>query len=69
MMGRIDVILPDDLEEEFRREVAKELGMRRGNLTIALQEGVKLWIEMHQQRRSEIAKKAWVKRKENKTDT
>jgi hypothetical protein len=67
-MGRIDVILPDELENEFRMEVAKELGMRRGNLTIALQEGIKLWIETHRQRRSEIAKKAWVTRKEGKVD-
>jgi len=65
-MGRIDVILPDELEEDFRREVAKELGMRRGNLTIALQEGIKLWIETHRNKRSEVARKAWVTRKERK---
>jgi len=63
-MGRIDVILPDELEEEFRREVAKELGMKRGNLTIALHESIKLWIEKHRNTRSEIAKKAWITRKE-----
>lgn len=65
-MGRIDVILPDELEEEFRREVAKELGMKRGNLSLALQESIKLWIEKHKQTRSEIAKKAWMTRRENK---
>ncbi len=66
-MGRIDVILPDDLENEFRTEVAKELGMKRGNLSIALHEAIKLWIETKQQRRSEIAKKAWTTRKEKET--
>jgi hypothetical protein len=67
-MGRIDVNLPDKLEEEFRREVAKELGMRRGNLSIALQEGIKLWIETHKQRRTEIANKAWITRKGGKKE-
>lgn len=65
-MGRIDIILPDELEEEFRREVVKELGMKRGNLSLAIHEAIRMWIESHQQKRSEIAKKAWVTRKENK---
>ena len=62
-MGRIDIILPDDLEEEFRMEVAKELGMRRGNLTLAIQEAIKLWIETRRQARSKMAKKAWETRR------
>ena len=44
-MGRIDVILPDDLEERFRMEVAKKKGMKRGNLKKALEEAVILWME------------------------
>lgn len=44
-MGRIDIILPDDLEERFRREVARRLGMRRGNLTLAIQQAIELWLE------------------------
>ena len=44
-MGRIDVILPDDLEEKFRREVAKKKGMRKGNLKKAIEEAVILWME------------------------
>jgi hypothetical protein len=62
-MGRMDIILPDNLEEEFRAEVAKELGMRRGNLTLALQEAVRLWIDARRQARSEVAKRAWKRRK------
>lgn len=68
-MGRIDIILPDDLEEEFRAEVAKELGMRRGNLTLAIQEAVKLWIETRRRARSEMAKKAWESRKKRKPES
>jgi len=62
-MGRMDIILPDDLEEEFRAEVAKELGMRRGNLTLAIQEAIRLWIDTRRQTRREMAKKAWETRK------
>ena len=62
-MGRIDIILPDDLEERFRAEVARQLGMRRGNLTLAIQHAIELWIETRRQGRSGTAKKAWKSRK------
>lgn len=62
-MGRIDIILPDELEEKFRAEVAKQLGMRRGNLTSAIQEAIELWIQHRRQKRSTTAQKAWEKRK------
>lgn len=44
-MGRLDIILPDDLEKRFRDEVFRRYGMKRGNLTIAIQKAVKQWIE------------------------
>lgn len=62
-MGRIDIILPDDLEEEFRMEVAKELGMKRGNLTLAIQEAIRLWIDTKRRQRSERAKKSMGEKK------
>ena len=53
-MGRIDVILGDDLEKEFRMEVAKSLGMKKGNLTVAIEEAIKQWIEA-KRRREKVA--------------
>lgn len=44
-MGRVDIILPDDLEERFREEVFKRFGMKRGNLTKAIEEAIVRWIE------------------------
>lgn len=44
-MGRIVVILPDELENQFKSEVFKRLGMKRGNITKAIQEAIELWIE------------------------
>ena len=44
-MGRIDVILPDDVEERFRNKVFKKLGMKKGNITTAIIEAIEQWIE------------------------
>ena len=44
-MGRIDVLLPDVLEKRLREEVFRRKGLRRGNLTEALQEAVTLWLD------------------------
>lgn len=44
-MGRIDVILSDELEKKFRNKVFKNFGMKRGNITTAIQEAIEQWIE------------------------
>lgn|GEM_PF-1628399 len=45
IMGRIDVILPDDLEEKFRKKVFEKYGMKRGNITVAIQLAIEEWIK------------------------
>jgi hypothetical protein len=65
-MGAIKVLLPDDLELEFRNEVFKQLGMKKGNLTIAIEEAIRNWIDTRQDKRSEAARKAWKTRKGEK---
>ncbi|KXB04737.1 hypothetical protein AKJ48_01595 [candidate division MSBL1 archaeon SCGC-AAA261O19] len=62
-MGNIKVILPDDLEEEFREEIYKSKGMKKGNIKKAIQEAIVLWIEAEKEKRSQAAKKAWETRK------
>ena len=44
-MGRIDIMLPDDLEERLRDTVFRRKGMRKGNLKEAINEAITLWIE------------------------
>ena len=62
----IKVILQEDLEEEFRNEVFKSKGMKKGNLTETIEEAIKMWITSEKQKRSNAAKKAWdTRRKKN----
>ena len=63
-MGAIKVILPDDLEEKFRNEVFKSKGMKKGNITRAIEEAVTSWIDAQKEKRSDAAKKAWKTRRD-----
>ena len=62
-MGAIKVILSNELEQKFRDEVFKSKGMKKGNITIAIEEAINMWIEDQQQKRSNAAKKAGDSRK------
>ena len=44
-MGRIVVELDEELEKAFRDEVAKRLGMKKGNIKIAIEEAMQNWID------------------------
>ncbi|RLE71856.1 MAG: hypothetical protein DRZ80_07930 [Thermoprotei archaeon] len=44
-MGRIVVQINDELEREFRNLVAEIFGVRRGALSQAVEQAIKLWIE------------------------
>ena len=68
-MGNIKVILSDELEKEFRDEIYRAKGMKKGNITLAIQEAVRMWIDAQRQKRSEIARKAWGTRKGKKIKT
>lgn len=62
-MGRIDIVLSNEVEKELREEIVKELGMKKGNMSIAIEEAIKMWIQSKRAKRSNAAKKAWEKRK------
>ncbi len=44
-MGVITVSVDDEVEERFRKLVAKKYGRIRGALGVAITEAIKLWIE------------------------
>lgn len=44
-MGKVNLAIDDKIEQKFREAVAKKKGMRKGNLTEAVQEAMLLWIK------------------------
>lgn len=41
---RIDVYLTEDQERRFKRQVFRRKGMKKGNISEAVQEAILLWI-------------------------
>jgi len=44
-MATMTITLTDTTEEKFRQAVARKLGMRKGNISKALEEAIDLWIK------------------------
>jgi len=44
-MGKVNLAIDDKIEQKFREAVAKKKGMKKGNLTVAVQEAMLLWIK------------------------
>ncbi|MGH9976680.1 MAG: hypothetical protein ACRD8Z_12730 [Nitrososphaeraceae archaeon] len=44
-MGKLNVVLPDEVETRFRKAVFEKKGMKKGNISEALEEAVEAWIE------------------------
>ena len=44
-MGRLYVILSDQVEQRLRLEIVKRLGGKKGDLSNAVEESVKMWLE------------------------
>ena len=57
-MGRIDAVIPDDLEQKVRIETVKRFGGKKGDLTKAIQEALELWITQEKIKKSGITDKA-----------
>lgn len=43
-MGKLNLVIRNELDDRFREEVFKRKGMKKGNLTEALEEALELWI-------------------------
>jgi hypothetical protein len=44
-MAYINLSIDDDLDKQFRDEVNRRLGMKKGNLKAAVEEAMRDWIE------------------------
>jgi hypothetical protein len=47
-MGRINVDLSDELEKELRLKTVEKFGGKKGDLSKAVQEAVRTWINIKQ---------------------
>lgn len=43
-MARINVVVGDELDTKFRKEVAIRLGMKKGNIQKAMEEAINVWL-------------------------
>jgi len=43
-LGKINVVIDDKVEKKFRGSVFKRKGMKKGNLTEAVEEAMLLWV-------------------------
>jgi len=44
-MGKMNIVLDDKLEQVFREAVFKVKGMKKGNISDAIEEAIHCWIE------------------------
>ncbi len=44
-MGRFNIVVPDDLERQFRVAVAERLGGEKGAISKAVCDGIRLWLK------------------------
>jgi hypothetical protein len=47
-LGRINVDISDDLEKKLRLKTVEKFGGKKGDLSRAVQEAVKTWIDKNQ---------------------
>lgn len=52
-MGKMNIVLKDELEEKFRKTVFERKGMKKGNISEALEEAIQCWIEYYQKNKGE----------------
>jgi len=43
-MGKMNVVLKDEIERKFRKAVFERKGMKKGNISKALEEAIEQWI-------------------------
>jgi len=44
-MGKMNIVLDDKIEDKFRKTVFQRKGMKKGNISQALEEAIEQWIK------------------------
>lgn len=48
-MGKLNIVLSDELESKFRKTVYEKKGYKKGNISEAMEEAIDCWIEKQNQ--------------------
>lgn len=59
-MGKMNIVLDDETEQKFREAVFKRKGMKKGNISEALEEAIKQWMVVYHPERRCYRKKRFV---------
>jgi hypothetical protein len=51
-VGKMNIVIKNAIEDRFRRTVANTKGFRKGNISVALEEAIELWIREQTKRKS-----------------
>jgi len=54
-MGKLNIVVDDRVDDRFRKEVFKRKGMKKGNLTQAVEEAMLLWVNANADKHEEKA--------------
>jgi phenylpyruvate tautomerase PptA (4-oxalocrotonate tautomerase family) len=44
-MGKINIAIKDETEKRLRQAIAEFMGLKKGNISIAIEEAIDLWID------------------------
>jgi len=44
-MGKITLVINDELEKRFRKAIFETKGMKKGNIQASIEEAIEMWIE------------------------
>jgi hypothetical protein len=44
-MAKLNLVIDDKLDQKFRETIFKAKGMKKGNVTEAVEEAIELWID------------------------
>jgi len=55
-MGRINVVLSDEIEHRLRLAIVEAYGGKKGDLSESIEQAIKEWLEKHERRGQERRK-------------
>jgi predicted nucleic acid-binding protein len=55
-MARMNIIVSDEVEKKFREVIFRKYGMKKGNITKAVEEAINEWIKQEKKKRYANAK-------------